>query len=476
MEQYLSFLRTVKQTGVPKTDRTGTGTISTFGVTTRYNIAGNRLAAVSTKALHLKTGQVEEDWMISGDTNVKFLKDNGVSIWDEWVKENTGVYRPATRKEMKRNYERIHFGFGQINIQPAKENIDYEASFSGLVKACDNEDYIIVVRSLGGRGPKFEHYVQLKRAELNHMVHDLESVNEDWYKLYSILGIPTSTVMEGELGAVYGKMFRNIEDTRILPDTVKLESWYNRGFSFVGEISGQPLQVVTRRIDQFADLIKGLRDNPDARRHILCPWNPAYLDEQALPPCHSFIQFWTREMSVHERWSIMGKRYREAMEQHVASLRHGQDVGDLELAQPLPEEAFRRMVDGAMQLDEDAMLRYLEKRGIPRLALSCMLLQRSADAFLGVPYNLTFYSSLTHKIAHQLNYYGEELIHVAGDAHIYNNHTDQVALQLTRSVDHEMPILHINVPVGTPVTDMTWRDLDVIGYDPQPAIPAPIAV
>lgn len=94
---------------------------------------------------------------------------------------------------------------------------------------------------------------------------------------------------------------------------------------------------------------------------------------------------------------------------------------------------------------------------------------------MGAPYNLTFYSSLTHKIAHELNYYGEELIHVVGDAHIYDNHQEQVATQIVRE-PRPMPRLKINRPVGTPVLEMTWRDLEVIGYDPDPAIEAPVAV
>jgi len=466
MEQYHSYLEEILQDGVPKGDRTGTGTTSKFGVVRRYDISNNRLAAVQSKKLHLKTGFVEEDWMLSGDTNVKFLKENNVSIWDEWVKAGTGVYRPATQKEMERNYRRTHFGWKDPYHSAYNPQAQPEGELVG-----DNDHFVVYVFPGQAYAIYHKHPAETGRMECDYS-------HSAWSIFYEMVGVPTQTVVEGELGAVYGQMFRSIEDTRLIADTDELQPYLDRGFVMVGEVTGKPLAVITRRIDQFTDLIDGLRENPDSRRHILCPWNPAYLDEQALPPCHSFIQFWTRELSVNERWMIMKVQYNEALSQHIQMLKHGpeqSETPDYPITEPLPHEAFVRKRDECVHLDEDKMHSYMDSRLIPRRALKCLVYMRSNDAFLGAPYNLTFYSSLTHKIAHELNYWGEELIHVVGDAHIYNNHQAQVTTQLYRT-PREMPRLKINQPVGTSVLDLTWRDLEVIGYDPDPAIEAPVAV
>ncbi|WDS62134.1 thymidylate synthase [Pseudomonas phage D6] len=466
MQQYHSYLEEILKGGVPKGDRTGTGTTSTFGVVRRYNISDNRLAAVQTKKLHLKTGFVEEDWMLSGDTNVKFLKENNCNIWDEWVKKGTGVYRPATLKEMERSYKRSHFGWDEPMIG--------HGALSGEGPIHRGDGFNVYERQYTGREYTHLHYICIE--DHGQMLTQADR-DELMRKFYTLIGIPTETVVEGELGAVYGKMFRAIDDYRVCKDDgVEAPALEKRGFALIDELARGGL-LYHRVIDQFKDLMKGLRENPDSRRHILCPWNPAYLDEQALPPCHSFIQFWVRDLDMLERWSIMQTRYRRARNEHVKALANREDdkIIEFSVPEPLPMEAFSRQKNDQVSQDDELIHAYLDERQIPRRALKCLVYMRSNDAFLGAPYNLTFYSSLTHKIAHELNYYGEELIHVVGDAHIYDNHREQVALQLTRK-SKEMPRLKINCPIGTPVLDLTWRDLEVIGYDPDPAIEAPVAV
>lgn len=305
---------------------------------------------------------------------------------------------------------------------------------------------------------------------------EIEPDHPAWIDFYTALDIPKVTVVSGDLGKVYGAMFRNIEDTRILEDGDDFQAYKKRGFELVGEIAGTNKYVVTRRIDQLRDLIKGLKNNPNSRRHILCPWNPAYLDEQALPPCHSFTQFWTRPLCIRERWYIMQARYQSAVTDHLDdAIDAGEFPKELTITEPLPIKAFDRLINGEFTLDLVAAEKYLADRKVPTLALSCLVYCRSQDTFLGTPFNLTFYSSLTHKLAHQLGYWGEELIHVAGDAHIYDNHREQVNLQLNRDA-RPAPRLRIKKPVGTPMLDLTWKDLAVVGYRPDPAIPAPIAV
>lgn len=468
MQQHQDYLKEILEHGVPKSDRTGTGTTSRFGTFHRYDIRDETLLAVQTKKLHLKTGFVEEDWMFSGDTNVKFLKDNGVSIWDEWVIPGTGTFREATIAEMRRNYERQFAGHSEpafVAFVPDRHQAweDFEWS---------DENYAIVERSLV-IGDKKPHHVIFMRGAIDGLA-ELNPDHPDWKRIYGLLGINTQTVIAGELGAVYGKMFRAIDDYRVCKDDgIEGPALHKRGFEFQDELARGGL-LYHRKIDQLSDLIKGLKENPDSRRHILCPWNPAYLDEQALPPCHSFIQFWTRELSLEDRSIIANVRYNRAFEAHIRSIRDGAPPADMNRARPLWEAAFMRQRDGQMSVDKEAFDKYLDSIGTPRVALSCLVYMRSNDAFLGSPYNLTFYSSMTHKIAHELGYWGEELIHVVGDAHIYDNHQKQVAEQLRRDA-RPAPYMVINRPVGTKVTDLTWEDIKVFGYHPDPAIVAPIA-
>uniref|UniRef100_A0AB39CC86 thymidylate synthase n=1 Tax=Pseudomonas phage RVTF4 TaxID=3236931 RepID=A0AB39CC86_9VIRU len=473
MQQHQDYLQEILDSGIMKGDRTGTGTQSRFGTFYRYDISNEQLLAIGTKKLHLKTGFVEEDWMFSGDTNIKFLKENNCNIWDEWVKEGTGVYREATVTEMRRSWTRDNWDWAAFEFVPYTDGSrfkweDFEVRNDRFALVSDRQG------SMHGANSLKLYYKVFYKGELGFFPEG-EPDHPNWIEIYRLAGVNDMTVVEGELGAVYGQMFRNIEDTRLLDDSVDMNPYLKRGFSYVGPVTGTKKYVVTRQIDQLSDLIKGLRENRDSRRHILCPWNPAYVDEQALPPCHSFIQFWTRELSCEERATISMIRYDRDYKEFRENVRKGKArPHEFKLSPPLSSNDFVRQGEHQMSIDWADYARYLDELGIPRVALSCMVYMRSNDAFLGSPYNLTFYSSMTHKLAHELGYWGEELIHVVGDAHIYNNHRSQVNLQLSRPVK-AAPRLKINKPVGTRLVDMTWRDLDVIGYDPAPHIPAPVA-
>jgi thymidylate synthase len=220
---------------------------------------------VTTKKVHLKSIIHELIWFLQGSTNIAYLKENGVSIWDEWADEN------------------------------------------------------------------------------------------------------------GDLGPVYGAQWRSWPDG-------------NNG-----------------TIDQIQNLINSINDNPDSRRHIVSAWNPALVDEMALPPCHSLFQF------------------------YVAN-------GEL----------------------------------------SCQLYQRSADIFLGVPFNIASYALLTHMIAHVCNLKAGKFVHTFGDAHLYLNHLDQAKLQLSREVI-SLPKLHLNPDIKN-VFDFKFEDIEIKNYESHPAISAPIAV
>ena len=264
MQQYLDLLRDALENGFERGDRTGTGTRAVFGRQLRFNLEDG-FPMVTTKKLHLRSIIIELLWFLKGDTNIKYLKDNKVSIWDEWADEN------------------------------------------------------------------------------------------------------------GDLGPVYGKQWRSWA----APDG--------------------------RTIDQIQWVLDEIRTNPNSRRLIVSAWNPADVNEMALPPCHCLFQFFVAE----------GR-------------------------------------------------------------LSCQLYQRSADIFLGVPFNIASYALLTHMIAAVCGLKPGEFVHTLGDAHLYHNHFDQARLQLTREPGPQPQLVLRRVPDS--IDDFTYEDFEITGYEAQPNIPAPIAV
>ena len=264
MHQYLGLLRHIMDTGAPKSDRTGTGTLSCFGYQFRFNLADG-FPLVTTKKLHLKSIIYELLWFLKGDTNIQYLNEHGVSIWNEWADEN------------------------------------------------------------------------------------------------------------GDLGPVYGKQWRSWQGTD-------------------GKV-----------IDQMSDVIHQIKTNPDSRRMIVSAWNVAELSEMALMPCHSLFQFYVAE----------GK-------------------------------------------------------------LSCQLYQRSADVFLGVPFNIASYALLTLMIAQVCGLRPGEFVHTFGDVHLYNNHLEQAKVQLSRT-PYPLPVMELNPSVNN-IFDFVFEDFNLSNYQFHPPIKAPVAV
>lgn len=264
MQQYLDLLQHILDNGVHKSDRTGTGTISTFGYQMRFDL-GDGFPLVTTKKVHLKSIIHELLWFLKGETNIAYLKEAGVSIWDEWADE------------------------------------------------------------------------------------------------------------AGELGPVYGKQWR---------------SWQGSE----GEV-----------VDQIADVISQIKKNPDSRRLIVSAWNVADLPKMALMPCHTLFQFY-----------VVGNK------------------------------------------------------------LSCQLYQRSADVFLGVPFNIASYALLTMMMAQVCDLEPGDFVHTFGDVHIYSNHLEQVKLQLSRT-PFPLPAMKLNPDVKN-IFDFKYEDFKLENYSSHPAIKAPVAV
>ncbi len=264
MQQYLDLLDHVLRNGAKKSDRTGTGTVSVFGHQMRFDLAEG-FPLLTTKKLHVKSIVHELLWFLTGDTNIRYLKDNGVSIWNEWADE------------------------------------------------------------------------------------------------------------DGDLGPVYGYQWR---------------SWPT---------------LEGGKVDQIANVVRSILSNPDSRRHIVTAWNPADVDDMALPPCHCLFQFYVAE----------GR-------------------------------------------------------------LSCQLYQRSADIFLGVPFNIASYALLTLMVAQVTGLKPGEFVHTLGDAHLYSNHLEQAHIQLART-PKSLPTMSLNPRVAD-IFKFTYDDFTLSGYDPHPHIAAKVAV
>ncbi|MDZ4096978.1 MAG: thymidylate synthase [Paracoccaceae bacterium] len=277
MKQYHDALRHVLDAGVASDYRTGTGTLSCFGMQMRYPLSEG-FPLVTTKKVHLRSIIHELLWFLSGDTNIRYLKDNRVSIWDEWADEN------------------------------------------------------------------------------------------------------------GDLGPVYGHQWRRFPTLQPAGTNT----------------AGTPVFTAGSR-DQIAELMTLIRTQPDSRRMIVSAWNPADLQKMALPPCHTL-------------WQV-------------------------------------RVLGGRLHLQ---------------------LYQRSADMFLGVPFNIASYALLLQMLAHVSSYEPGDFIHSIGDAHIYSNHLDQVHLQLGRA-PRPLPVMRIKRQVSD-IFDFKYDDFEIEGYDPYPSISAPVAV
>lgn len=403
MRQYLNLLETVFTHGREKKDRTGTGTRSQFGPQMRFDLTEG-FPLVTTKKVHLRSIIHELLWFLKGDTNIQYLKDSGVSIWDEWAREETRsvpcVYTVEERASILRKRSSVD----------GKTTDWYNEWEAGLLEGDDDEAKMVVL--------------------------DSQNVPRE--------GCREETI-QGELGPVYGKQWRDWTDikTAQLWDEEGQAALLAKGYVRLGndDAPASQCQVYYRRsTDQISKVIDQLRNDPDNRRIIVSAWNVGELDEMALAPCHAFFQFYTRELTVNERMAW-------AMEHTDLPT-----LGDM----------------------ANAGVDYLERNNVPTRGLSCQLYQRSADIFLGVPFNIASYALLTEMVAQQVNMVAEEFIWTGGDVHLYSNHVEQAELQLSRD---PLPLPKLKI-VRKPdsIFDYQFEDFVVEGYESHPAIKAPVAI
>ena len=223
---------------------------------------------------------------------------------------------------------------------------------------------------------------------------------------------------DGDMGRIYGAQWRDWS-SYYCDDAMRLVS------------SMSDLGWQRESVDQIANLLRDLKANPTSRRHIVTSWNPGELSQMALPPCHMMFQFYCEELTEEERCTEF-----------------------------LYNDGFTH--------------EYLDILKVPRYRLSCQLYQRSADIFLGVPFNIASYAALTMMIAQVVNMVPGDFVHTFGDLHIYNNHVNQVAEQLSRE-PRPLPTLKLN-PAVKDLFAFTLDDFELVGYDPHPAIKAEVSV
>lgn len=396
MKPYLDLMQRILDEGVEKKDRTGTGTVSIFGAQMRFDLSKG-FPLVTTKRCHLRSIIHELLWFLNGDTNEQYLIDNKVSIWHEWAQPCDVINVDATASKMiDANFRAINIA-GLLEEAKSKYGVDLTSDDIHIVR-----DYV-------------KRYCadQAETDPLWHAGNHWRTVED--YIVYS--------KRKGDFGPIYGKQWRD----------------------WVGP-NGE-------HHDQIANVLRQLREDPDSRRIIVSAWNVADLDKMALPPCHAFMQFYTRELNHGERCAWFGEN------------------------KPVQFAEAEVALEGIAEAERAAaILQVFEKYNIPKRVLSLQLYQRSCDTFLGLPFNIASYALLIHWIARCVGMAVGEFVWTGGDIHLYSNHMEQAHEQLSRQPRNLPRFVWVSPTVHTDPKDIRPTDFDIIGYDPHPAIKAPIAV
>lgn len=421
-KQYLDILKDIIDNGVWKNTRSGR-VKSVFGRTMRFNL-NEGLPLLTTKKVFTKGIIYELLWFLKGDTNIKYLVDNNVHIWDDdafrWFKTLDFKYlereEPYYDEEDNKTHIGVH-GCYKLDycIFDLEDNI--ENSYTIVLNNDTQNKISVTIEDLKNiTKEQFIDYVKKNAWIHRYDIHQGRKVSDK--KIYQF----------GDLGEIYGKQWRNYG------------------------ISGK---------DQIANIINTLKTNPDDRRMVLNAWNPDVLDNIALPACHMFATFWTRELTYQERFNILLEKNNN--DEIIVANKIGELCGD----------------DNA-NFDnnslKDKFNKLLEKENIPTRELSCSFTMRSNDWCCGCPYNCVSYSILTHLIAQVCNMSVGELIYYGLDCHVYENHMDAANEQLARDpFKYNLPILSLNKEI-TNIDDFKFEDIKILNYESYSSIKYPLNV
>lgn len=437
MDNYLKLLTDVLDNGAVKGDRTNTGTKSVFGRTMRFDITGGKVPLLTTKKVYIRSVIHELLWFISGNTDIKYLKEHNVSIWDSWVKEGTEVYRPMSLAE--RTAALIKAKPSQVGqwIQLIEKTIPSLVPERGLLVS------------------------ELSEFFTRSFVNDLPAETKQELNAHlDTMKIPSVALSDGKLGPVYGKQWRQWQDNKIISkyDTTN-EEMVKRGYTFYAPLPNDEALYV-RQIDQLTNAIELLKTDPDSRRIIVNAWNPSDMEDMALSPCHALFQFYSHPMSCDQRVDYCMKNMSSDV---CATLKDHID------------EVISDDIDvSANTVPREEMHAYLDRLGIPRRALSCLLYQRSVDSPIGLPLNIACYSILTQMVAQIVGMAPFEFVWVGGDTHVYLNQIEAISEQLKRQPS-KLPVLRINKDIKD-IDAFTYDDFELVDYNPQPFIRIPVAV
>lgn len=429
---YLMLLNRIRNEGNIKSDRTNTGTVSLFGNMIKLDVRDCYIPLLTTKKIFYESFIKETVWFISGSTDVKFLKDNGVGIWDEWVIPETSQWRPYTREEYTKAHQKLFGTDGDYNNQVFVA--PFKDAYNWL--RCHNEDVYFEYR---------------KQHPVDACIENLRTF------VKGKVDIPNMKLVSGSIGeGAYGSLWRKWEDTRIV-EADKFESIYKpRGYktvtnSIAMDGGGYDLSkvVITRNIDQLQDVIELLQTNPDSRRIVLSAWNPGRLADAALPPCHTLSQYFTR-------------------------LKRDDELTDDLLKRGLMNEYLHTTSEDLID-DTDSIRAFCVSKGVPIRYISSMLFCRSQDFVVGTPFNTAQYVMLLNVIANIVGMDVEEFTWVGGDTHVYSNQLELVKEQLSRTILANKSKIHIKRKLKS-IDDLKIEDIEITDYTCHPAINYPVAV
>ena len=425
-KQYLDILKDIIDNGVWKNTRSG-NVKSVFGRTMRFNLSEG-LPLLTTKKVFTKGIIYELLWFLKGDTNIKYLVDNNVHIWDDdafrWFKTLDFKYlereEPYYDEEDNKTHIDVH-GYYKLDycIFGLEDNI--ENSYTIVLNNDTQNEISVTIEDL--KNTTKEQFIDYVKK--NAWIHR--------YDIYQGRKVSDKKIYQfGDLGEIYGKQWRNYG------------------------ISGK---------DQIANIINTLKTNPDDRRMVLNAWNPDVLDNIALPACHMFATFWTRELTKEERIGIWFNKHNlnEEIFNNDKFESHSENYY-------LFKQYFHEKT-----ITADELIKKIENENIPTRELSCSFTMRSNDFCCGNPYNICQYAFLTYMFCEICNMKPGELIYIGNDVHIYENHIEQAEEQISRKGSDIIPKLSFKRKIND-INDFTYEDFVISDYHPDAPIKYPLNV